>query len=393
MSTQAATPDRAQEGAAILAAARAAFPLIRGAADEIERGRTLPPIVVEAMRDAGVFRMAVPRDRGGPELDIVSQFEVIEAIAMADGSAGWCAYINSTSGYWCSWIDQDVARSLYPSIDIPTGGMPVPVGRAERVDGGYRFTGRWSFASGVMHCGWMVAGCALYEDGVPVEAPGGGPVPVVGFLSSDQFEVHDTWHAMGLRGSGSHDFTVTDLFVPAERTFDSFTSEIRTPGPLYALRGMFLFNHAAVAIGIGRTAIDEVTRVLETKRTPTGLMGDQDHARSALARATATLGAARAYCIETLRAVTAALERDGTLDLALRGQYRLALTHAHRAAVEAVGIAIEAAGTTPVVRAPGVLERCLRDIHVANQHVIASPRTYVEIGGMFLGVEPADPTY
>jgi alkylation response protein AidB-like acyl-CoA dehydrogenase len=380
------------EGGRILAAAIAAAPLIRTAAEEIESGRTLPPAVVEAMREAGVFRMSTPRDRGGPELDPMAQFEVIEAIAI-DGSAGWCAYINSTSGYFSSLLDQDVARELYPSIDISTGGMPVPVGRAELVEGGYRISGRWSFGSGVMHSGWMVCGCVVSQDGEPLRREDGSPQTVTCFVSSEQFEVIDTWEAMGMRGSGSHDFTVTDLFVPRERTFDQFTSEIRHPGPLYALRTMFLFNHAAVALGIARAAIDEFAEIAVAKKTLWGPLHEQEFARVALARATAIVGAARGYCLETLADVYATLVRGEELGVEQRARYRIALTHAHRAAVEAVDLVFHAAGTTPAVRLPSVLERCFRDVHVANQHIIASPKTFEIAGGMLLGTVPNDPQY
>lgn len=381
------------EGARILAAALAAQPAIRAAAEETEAGRTLAPSVVEAMRDAGVFRMSTPRDRGGPELDPMQQFAVIEAIAYADGSAGWCAYINSTSGYFTSVIDQDVARELYPTIDIATGGMPVPVGRAERAEGGYRISGRWTFGSGVKHSGWMVCGCTIMVDGEPQMREDGKPDAVTCFVSSDQFEVVENWNAMGMRGSGSHDFTVTDLFVPDERIFDMWSSEIQNPAPLFALRTMFLFNHSAVAIGVARAAIDEYAGVAKAKGTMWGPLRELDYARSALAEATAKVGAARSYCLATLREVYETLQRGDQLTLEQRAQYRIALTHAHRAAVEAVDGVFLAAGTTPAVRLPSVLERCFRDVHVANQHVVAAPKTFSIAGGMLLGIDPGDPQY
>lgn len=386
-------PDGATEDERILAAAIAAQPLIREAAEETESGRTLAPIVVEALRDVGVFRMTTPRDRGGPELDPLRQFEVIEAISYADGSAGWCAYINSTSGFFTSVIDQDVARELYPSIDIATGGMPVPVGRADRVAGGYRISGRWSFGSGVKHTGWMVCGCAVYEDGDPVVTESGGPEAVTCFVSSEQFEVIDTWRALGMRGSGSHDFTVTDLFVPEDRTFDMWTSEIQNPAPQFALRTMFLFNHAAIPIGVAQAAIDEFEGIATSKGTMWGPLRDLDYARTAIAEATAILGAARAYCLEVLGDVYATLVAGEELSLDQRAKYRIAITHAHRSCVQAVEHVFLAAGTSPAVRLPSVLERCFRDVHVANQHVVAAPQTMAIAGGMLLGVDPQDPLY
>jgi alkylation response protein AidB-like acyl-CoA dehydrogenase len=387
------TETRRQEGARTLVAAQALAPLIAEQVEEMERLRTLSPPVVEGMRAAGVFRMTTPPDWGGPELDPMQQFEVIEALSAADGSVGWCAYINSTSGYFTSFIDQDVARGLYPSLDIATGGMPIPVGRAERVDGGYRLSGRWTFGSGVKHCGWMVCGAAVHENGVPVRRADGSPEPVNCFVSSDDFTVIETWNAMGLRATGSHDFAVKDLFVPAERCFDMFGSPVQRTTPLVRFPTMYLFNHSPVALGIAQGAIDAYAEVLRAKSTPWGPLREQEFARAAIAEAQGHVDAARHYCLDTLADIyaTAVDERRFTLDQ--RARFRLAITHAHRAAVTAVDGVFLAAGTTPAVRLPSRLERCFRDVHVANQHMIANPHTYGQIGAMLVGEEPADPTY
>ena len=380
-------------GARTLAAAVALTPLIREQVEEMDRLRTLPPLVVEGMREAGVFRMTTPRDWGGPELDPMQQFEVIEALARADGSVGWCAYVNSTSGYFTSFIDQDVAHGLYPSLDIPTGGMPVPVGRAERVEGGYRLSGRWSFGSGVKHCGWMVCGAAVYVDDESVRRPDGSPQPVNCFVSAEDFTVIDTWNAMGLRATGSHDFTVADLFVAKERCFDMFGSPIQRDTPLVRYPTMYLFNHSPVALGIAQAAIDAYAEVLATKRTPWGPLREQEFALSALAEAQGHVDAARHYCLDTLAGIYATAVARESFSLAQRARFRLAITNAHRASAAAVDGVFHAAGTTPAVRLPSALERCLRDIHVAHQHLIASPHTLSQIGSMLLGQEPADPTY
>lgn len=380
-------------GADTLAAARALAPLIRASVQEMDALRTLAPAVVEGMRDAGVFRMTTPRDWGGPELDPMAQFRVIEALAQADGSVGWCAYINSTSGYFTAFIDQEVAHGLYPSLDIATGGMPVPVGRAEIVDGGYRLSGRWTFGSGVKHCGWMVCGAAVYRDDEPALNPDGTPLAINAFVSSEDYEVIETWDSMGLRATGSHDFAVHELFVPVERTFNLFTSPVTRDTPLFRFRTIYLFNHSAVALGIAQAAIDEFARIASTKRAGWGPLREQEYALTALADAQAHVDAARAYCLHTLEDLytTACDRRQATL--AQRARYRLAIVHAHRAAVAAVDGVFQAAGTTPAVRLPSVLERCFRDIHVANQHMIASPHVSSVVGTMLLGEEPGDPTY
>ncbi|WCB93338.1 Flavin-dependent monooxygenase, oxygenase subunit HsaA [Baekduia alba] len=377
----------------ILANAIALGPFVRKNVEEIEGARTLTAPMVKAMHDAGIFRMSMPSAWGGPELDPLRQFEVIEALSVADGSVGWCAYINSTGGYFTSFLEADVARAMYPSLDIPTGGQHTPVGRAEVVDGGYRINGRWTFGSGVKHSGWMACGCIATRDGEPVLMEDGKPQRLSAFASADQLDVIETWNSMGLRGTGSHDYTVTDLFVPTERTFDLYSSPVLRTTPLFQLRTMFLFNHAAVALGIARNAVDSFAELTLSKRTNWGPMHEQDYARSALARADGVVRSARAYCMETLEDIYGTLTFGGELSVDQRAGFRLAITHAHRAAVEAVDGVFAAAGTTAAVRLPSVLERCFRDVHVANQHLIASPKSYSEIGGMLLGAVPDDPNY
>src|SRR5712671_1741688 len=139
---------------------------IQAASEEIERGRRLPPSIAAAMKDAGVFGMAMPRVWGGPELDPLTQFRVIEALALAEGSVGWCAMIGSDGGYVTACLDQDVARTMYPDIRVATGAAGTTTGRAVRVPGGYRVSGRFPFVSGCHHCQWLWVGCAVLENGV-----------------------------------------------------------------------------------------------------------------------------------------------------------------------------------------------------------------------------------
>ncbi|MGV7350044.1 acyl-CoA dehydrogenase family protein [Mycobacterium kansasii] len=383
-------------GELILAAARAAAPSIRAAAAEIEESRKLPSSVVDLIRDVGVFRMSMPREVGGPEVHPVTQYEVIETIAAADGSAGWCCGINSESGYYVSRLDAEVALNMFPSIDIATGVMHVPTGRAEIVDGGYRITGRWNFCSGSTHSGWMVLGNAVYRDGEALLRADGSPEFVSAFVSSEQFEVIDTWDAMGLRGSGSNDVVVTDAFVPAERTFDVYNTHKSPPtatGPQYAFHGMFLYNHNAVVTGIARAAVENLTEIVATKHTVWGPLRDEDFARTALSEATALVESARSWCLDVLCDIYDTLARGDELSIKQRAEYRISMTHAHRASVEAVEVAFQAAGSTPTIRRPNVLERCPRDVRAANQHIIIAPKSYPVTGGMLLGEMPKDPLY
>jgi alkylation response protein AidB-like acyl-CoA dehydrogenase len=197
----------------ILHEAIALAPQIRAAGDEIEQGRRLPPGIAAALKAAGVFGMAMPSAWGGPELDPLTQFRVLEALAMAEGSVGWCAMINCDSGYGSAFLDQDVARAMYPDILVPTAVAATPTGSAVPVQGGYRVSGRFPFASGCQHSVWFWLGCVVTEDGAPRVDKHGVPETRQCFLKASQCEVIDTWDTTGLRGTGSNDILVKDVFV------------------------------------------------------------------------------------------------------------------------------------------------------------------------------------
>ncbi|MCP8939990.1 acyl-CoA dehydrogenase family protein [Alsobacter sp. SYSU M60028] len=392
---QVATPDPSQagdEGRRILEAARGLKSLIRGAAEEAERARTLPPAVVAGLRQAGVFRMSYPREWGGPQLSPAEQFEVVEEIAAADGSTGWCAYVGSNGGHFAAYLDPDVARDMFTDLDAPSGGVPSPIGAAELAPGGYVLTGQWPFGSGVRHAEWFLAGALVRQGGQVVLDKSGKPTVIAAFVRTSEMTVLDTWQSTGLRGTGSHDFVIDQMFVPAERTFNFYTTPVRRPEPLYAFPNMFFFNHAAAVLGIARAAIEAFREICLGKKTPWGPLSRQSFALSALSRAEALTGSARCYALRTLEDLHAALSERGSLSLDEAARFRLAITHAHHAAVEAVDLVFNAAGTT-AVKAPSVLDRCFRDVHTANQHLVASPMSYSIVGGMLLGETPSDPLY
>jgi len=153
------------EDSPVLHAAIGLVEQIREASDKIETDRLIPPSITVAMKEAGVFGMAMPRSWGGPELDPFTQIRVIEALAMADGSVGWCAMIGCDSGYVTAFLDQDVARAMYADLLVATGAAATTTGKARRVPGGDRVKGRFPFVSGCHHCEWAWLGCILVADG------------------------------------------------------------------------------------------------------------------------------------------------------------------------------------------------------------------------------------
>jgi indole-3-acetate monooxygenase len=378
-----------------LAAAQALAPQIRAAASAIEQGRRLTPAIVQAMKEAGIFRMAHPKAWGRPELSLPDQVRVIEELSRADGSVGWCAMINIDGGYLGAFIDQDEARAMYRNLDSPTGASLIFTGRAVKVDGGYRVTGRWPFVSGCQHCEWVALTCALVDsDGNQVPDERGRQQLLMVFLPINAGEILDTWHTTGLRGSGSNDFAASGVFVPAERTSDFPPRQIRRPGPLYAFPMLFGYKLPGITLGIARSAIDAFVEAARAKFVTSGmltgrktLLCDEPHVQSAVGHAEALLGGARSYIYERLDDIWNTLAAGNRLTIQQRAHYRLAVARGHEDCLSAVELLYKAYGGAAVYTS-GPLDRVLRDLHTINQHTMNSPKIFETAGRVLMGLEP-----
>ena len=259
----------AADDAALVREARALAPLVKSSAEQAERERRLPQPLVDAMAEAGLFRMLVPRALGGSEADPATLIRVIEEVARVDGSAGWIANIGATSGVFAGALPEQTAREIYgadPRAFIAF--VAIPGGRATAVDGGYRVTGRWPFASGCLHATWLAGTCMLYDGDSPRLGADGRAESRVLFFPATDCEIIDTWHVSGLCGTGSNDFAVTDAFVPAARSYPSnaFGERPYQPGPLYVFgRNAIPVVLASVPLGIARGALDALVELAGNK--------------------------------------------------------------------------------------------------------------------------------
>jgi alkylation response protein AidB-like acyl-CoA dehydrogenase len=383
------------EAARTLAAAQALAPQIRAAANAIEQGRRLTPAIVQAMKQAGIFRMAHPRAWGGPELSLPDQVRVIEELAYADGSVGWCAMINIDGGYLGAFIDQDVAREMYRDLDAPTAASLIFTGRAVKVDGGYRVTGRWPFASGCQHCEWIGLTCALSDSaGNPILDERDRQQHLMCMLPISSGEILDTWHTTGLRGSGSNDFAASDVFVPAERVSDFPPRQIRRPGPLYAFPMLFGYKLPGITIGIARAAIDSFMELARKKFVTSGMLTgrktlvcDEPYVQSAVGQAEALVAGARTYIYDRLDDLWNTLVAGNRLTIQQRTRYRLAVLQGHANCLSAVELLYKSYGGAAVY-ASGPLDRALRDLHTINQHTMNSPKIYETAGRVLMGLDP-----
>jgi alkylation response protein AidB-like acyl-CoA dehydrogenase len=372
----------------LVEAARALVPTIRASAERIEREGRLPPEIVSALSEAGVFRMLVPRSLGGGEVDPIVQMDVLEALSEADGSVGWCAAIGSGSAWALALLTPEVAAEILSDpTAIVAGNFGAPFGgRAVAVEGGYRLTGRWPFGSGSPHATWMLGHALVFDGDQPRPGPNGAPETRVMVFPKSECTILDTWHATGLAGTGSHDFAVADLLIPAERSFGLYGVTPYHDGPLY--RGRFyLLAHGAHAVGIARAAIDAFVGVAASRRMPLSdaLMRDRSMVQVAVAQAEALVRSGRAFLWDTTRAAWNEACATGTLSDETRALARLAISASFEQATRAVDLMYSSGGGSAVYRT-NPLQRHFRDIHTASQHAIVAPPSFELIGQSLLTV-------
>jgi alkylation response protein AidB-like acyl-CoA dehydrogenase len=362
--------------------ARRLAPTAAELAPAAERDRQLAEPLVAALADAGLFRLCVPAAAGGLEAHPGTLVAAVRALAAGDAAAGWCVAIAATSGLVAGYLPQAAARAIYADPATMVAGVFAPKGRATPEPGGYRVSGRWPFASGCRHAGWLMGGCVVDGGMRLMLAP------------AEAFTIHDTWHVMGLRGTGSHDIELDGVYIPAERTASVLGDPPLQPGPLYAfpLFGLLALAIAAVSLGIARGALDDLI-ALAGGKVPTGgkrTLAERGTVQAEVARAEAAVRAAGALLDETIGAAwERAVAGDG-VDVEQRGALRLAATHATEVSTRAADTAYTLAGGSALYEA-SPLQRRLRDAHAATQHMLVAPATWELTGRVLLGM-PTDAT-
>src|SRR4051794_2893928 len=364
-------------------AARRLAPTAAELAPAAERDRQLAEPLVAALADAGLFRLCVPAAAGGLEAHPGTLVAAVRALAAGDAAAGWCVAIAATSGLVAGYLPEAAAREIYAEPATVVAGVFAPKGRATPEPGGFRVSGRWPFASGCRHADWLMGGCVVDGGMRLMLAP------------ADAFTIHDTWHVMGLRGTGSHDIELDGVHIPAERTANVLGDPPLQAGPLYAfpLFGLLALAIAAVSLGIARGALDDLI-ALAGGKVPTGggkrTLAERGTVQAEVARAEAAVRAAGALLDE---AIGAAWERavagDG-VDVEQRAALRLAATHATAVCARATDTAYTLAGGSALYES-SPLQRRLRDAHAATQHMLVAPATWELTGRVLLGM-PTDAT-
>jgi indole-3-acetate monooxygenase len=364
-------------------------PAITARAAEFEAERRIPADVVDVLKTIGAFRLFVPRSHGGLELDLPSGLAVIAALARLDGSVGWTAMIGNGAHLFAALLPRSTYDRVYGNgPDVMLAGVSQPVGTAEATEGGWRVDGRWPFASGCLHADWLAGFCVMTEGGKRVAGPDGkGPLVRAFVMPARDWRIEDTWHAAGLKGTGSHHIVMKDKVVPAAHFFDPENGAHALPGPLYqTVRELLPLIHGAFSVGMAQGALDELIELAGTGRQQLYAavpMRDSEIFHSELGRIAADVAAAEAFQqVQAVkhwrRALTGTLKEPGSLEEATRAGIWVAT-----ACARAVDACFAFAGGSAVYES-SPLQRRLRDMHVAAQHATVHQRHYAAAGKTLL---------
>ncbi len=298
------------------------------------------------------------------------------------------------AGISTAFMDQAVAREVYPDIDAVTPTVLRPSGRAVAVKDGDRVSGRWKVADGCQHSAGAANACAVFDDSTPRLNKRGNPEGRVCFVPSLGCKIIDPWTTTGSRGTSSHDVEAKEAPVPAELTFNLAKPVSRLQSPLYALPSLFLSNLPGVPLGIARSAIDTLIELVGQKPAIFGMnmLREEAHIQAAVGQAEALLGSARSYLFEIMGDLWETLCADDPLSPQRRARYRLSMTHLTDSCVRAVALMYKSGGGSSLY-ATHPSDRRFRDIHTLNQHVVVSRKPYQSAGRMFLGLEPDEPFF
>ncbi len=349
-----------------------------GAAASESRG-ALDAELIEALRDAGIFRSLVPRAIGGGEVHPEALRAFIEDLSCADGAAGWCAAIGATAGLAAAYLHPAPARELFASGTI-AAGIFAPRGRLRSTgEGSFELTGRWALGSGASHSSVVGLGCIHPERG-----------PLYALLPREEVEVIETWDSLGLRATASHDVSVSTAQLPAERIIDLIAGTPVAEGPLYRfpLFGLLAVSISAVCTGIARGALADVI-ALAGDRRPAGSsrsLAERATTQGVVAASAGALRAASSGVKEAIDLAWETAERGEDLSNEERAGLRLAATHGAQTALGVVDRAHRLGGAGALYRG-NPLERRLRDAHTAAQHMIVAPATLELAGRVLLGLE------
>lgn len=375
-----------------VARAREIGPAIEEAADEIERSQAIPEPLLTRIHDARLARMLLPRSVGGDEIEPWIYMRAIEEIGRHDGSVAWNLFVMNSAALIAPFIPLETARLIWSNPRASIAWGPPNQYRAIAVEGGYRVSGEWHFASGCRQANWMGAHCHVQEpDGsLRLNRFGRPTVRTLLFPKEHATPIHD-WQTLGMRGTASEGYTVKDVFVPEAYSGTREDPALRRdPGPLYAftMQGLYAVGVAGVAFGIARAMLDAF-RALAEEKTPRGhvRLADSPVVQADVARREANWGAARAYLTEILKDIWESADDVEPIGTEARARVRLGCAHAIHAAIEIADYVHKAAGVSAIFLGTP-FERRFRDMHTLSQQIQSRDSHFEAVGRVMFHGDP-----
>ena len=369
----------------LLSIARSLRPLVEAEADAVDRELTMTKPVIEALAKTGLNHLQVPKELGGLEADLDTTLDVLEEIAYQDGSIGWSFMANSNATAVSAMLDPAEARQMLEGgPEIVFAGQLASRGKARRVDGGFQVQGRFQFGSGSAHASWIGGGALIRDaDDTPELNEAGTPAVLAFYVPRDSVALTGNWDVMGLRGTGSFDYTIPEQLVEESRTFWLFDGEPRCGGGVYRLGAVAFagIGHAGWALGVARRALDELQAIATAGRARIGgtAMRDQQVFQRAFSENTLALRSVRLLVRDTIGDIVRRLDGGAPMTKAMRDDLVSAVTYQTRMCMDVVQFAYMASGSAGL-RNPSILQRCFRDMCVGAQHIYVDPRTFDAVG-------------
>jgi alkylation response protein AidB-like acyl-CoA dehydrogenase len=383
--------DHQPDAVGLLATANELAPLFRANSPRNEAAGALVPETIAALRSSGLFHMLIPRCFGGAEVNTVEALKLIETVSHADGSTGWVLMATQIcTGAAAAYLPPVTAKELFSTATPVVAGQGGPNGRAIVEGNGYRLTGKWGYASGLKHADYIHTGAMVIENGAPRLIPGTNLPDYRTFIVPvREAKLDGNWDVLGLKATGSIDYSIEDVFVPEAFTHSPSATSPNQGGSFYriGLLAMTSIGHSGFALGIGRRALDEVATLARAKAPRRGFLpplGETDHFQEGYGDAEAKLRAARAFVYESWGDVQAALDRGEPMTKRQMTLTRLALNHVTTAVAEICAFAYRMGGG--VALRDSALQRCLRDMFAGTQHFLTTPTVLRECGKELAGL-------
>ncbi len=368
------------DGAAVLSNVEAILPIVRAEADESSRLARLTDTLNAAFMRAGIYRAGFSKTRGGPEMSLEQQTKMVELVACVDGGCAWNVAVLAATGFYAGRLGDEAFAALYPHLDMPTAGSFHPRGRADVTQGGYRVTGTWRFGSGIHSARYVLGGAEVFDGGQPVLKPDGSHLVLGCWFRTQDVEILDDWHVVGLSASGSSGYRVTDHFVPNSYTFDRYYTPKPNAEPLVKLVELPFYSMAGIAIGLSQHTVDLATESLRSRPQ----VGERQYAL--LGEAQSLLRAARAVVYAGVRRIDEILSNEGGIpspqDMA-RGDAPVATELARRI----VDLCAEIVGSRVVYNAYP-MERIMRDLVGLSAHASTWRSRFIDVGRIYLEKAP-----